>query len=184
MEKRSSGSWDPRYKPDNNPQDTPATQKQLGLWSQKVIHLQPWLIIATGHMNYPYLFHFTKKSKQDKSNYNMQTEISGYNGKLQIFKTRQKDLRTRLHALPDRKNTQENAVTFLLQMGICLAWTSYLKGTAWNLFLPPLLPRGSITSTDPLAAAGRLLRQLWVLPSSRRGPHKVCLASQVAQTSR
>jgi len=38
-------------------------------------------------MNYPYLFHFTKKSKQDKSNYNMQTEISGYNGKLQIFKT-------------------------------------------------------------------------------------------------
>lgn len=57
-------------------------------------------------MNYPYLFHFTKKSKQDKSNYNMQTEISGYSGKLQIFKTRQKDLRTRLHALPDRKNTQ------------------------------------------------------------------------------
>lgn len=65
-------------------------------------------------MNYPYLFHFTKKSKQDKSNYNMQTEISGYNGKLQIFKTRQKDLRIRMHAPPDGKNVLENTGTFLL----------------------------------------------------------------------
>lgn len=59
-------------------------------------------------MNYPYLFHFTKKSKQDKTNYNTQTEICGYNGKLQIFKTWQNDLRMHTHALPDRKNLLEN----------------------------------------------------------------------------
>lgn len=63
-------------------------------------------------MNYPYLFHFTKKSKQDKSNYNMQTEISGYNGKLQIFKTQQRDLKIHTHAPPDRKNILENTVRF------------------------------------------------------------------------
>lgn len=57
---------------------SPVTQKQIRTsGASESPALLPWLIIATGHMNYPYLFHFPKKSKQETGNYNMQTEISG-----------------------------------------------------------------------------------------------------------
>lgn len=42
-----------------------------------------------------------------------------------------------------------------------MAWTSYLKGITRNLFLPPLLPEGSVLSTYSKLAAGGLA------PSSR-----------------
>lgn len=184
MEKWSYGSWDPCYNPDNNPQDTPATQKQLGLWSQKVIHLLPWLIIATGHMNYPYLFHFTKKSKQDKTNYNMQTEICGYNGKLQIFKTRQNDLRIHKHALPDRKNLLENMETVHFRWVALYSMNILFKKHCLQPVFPSPIAQGKHFKHLFQAWIQRIssFEQVCIWDSSSWGPKKVCLASQVAQT--
>lgn len=152
MEKWNYSSWDPQCQPDNHPQDTPATRRQLGLWS----HLEPWLIIATGYMNYPYFFHLTKKSQQDKNNYNPQKRIcqGRREGRGSQHLQIQRRVKNPGHASLERKNAFADGlgqIIFTLDAYRRTTWTSYLIKSRVALD-PPLTLRAPSFPEEALPA--------------------------------